>query len=237
MEKFLTLTGKYNTFSNTYSKARVYFALTGDATEYIRDLYILGKLVSNISINGSEEMKAEFCELNSKNGKLSMTIEIESDSVSIEDIARHAFDRTISLVIRYDDDKCMERVSNAFYAKINKTMARMSSALGMSSEMELKEAVDQVYGYTVPINSNMYLSDAEQLFSLLVRYAEQELPDFDISIESGTDGWIMKRLISKKCAICDNDMRSQIDGIPLCIDHMAERNATTRDKFKKKHKL
>lgn len=237
MQKTLKLVGRYNTFSNTYAKARLYFTVSEDVVSCIEDIYILSKAKSKISINGSIEMNAEVPEFTCKGGKLTMTIEIQSDQKSVVDIAKYAFDRTVNLSVSFDDDKCDERVSNAFYSKLVKTINRMASALGMATPMELKEAIDSIYGYTVPINSNMLLSDAEQLFVLLRQFAEQELPGFMIDIESGTDSFILKRLQLGKCAICDSDMTVVENGVPLCIVHIAEAKKTTWDKFKKKHKL
>lgn len=237
MEKRLKLVGTYNSFSNTYNKARVYFNLAGDASGVIEDIYNLSMRVCQMSINDSDEIRAELAEIAIKSGKVSLTLEVHTDAQSIKSIANNAFDRTVILGIRYEDEKSLERVSNSFYAKIVKTMDRMSKAMGMATVGELTEAVNQAYGNSVLIHANMYLADAQQLWDVLAKYADAALPDFDMNIGSGPDSYVTKRMQAGKCALCDKAMVSIIDGIPLCEPHKDERGATTRDKFMARHHL
>ncbi|MDP3013114.1 MAG: hypothetical protein Q8M92_02645 [Candidatus Subteraquimicrobiales bacterium] len=233
----LKLAGRYSTYTTSYNKCRMYIVLTENAYEVIKELYALTTMTSKMMINGGEQITAEIVEINVKSGKTSIVVEAEINESVIHKIASHAFDRSITLEFVYDGEKSRPRVSNAFYSKLTKTMDRMATALGMATVIELKSAVDMAYSYNVPLNANMYKDDAEQLYDILVKYAEEVLPDFEIEIGINNDAFLLKRANAKKCALCDGTQVALTHGIPLCVNHSREINSLGRDKFFAKHHL
>ena len=233
--KTIKLVGRYNSFSSVFNKARMYFTMSDDLMGYIKDLYALCLTSGQMSINQSVPCRAEIAELNIKGKKCTITFEMDIDEASLMNLAKYAFDRTVQLTISYSSEEIMERVSGSFYTLLIKTMERLTSAVGMGSIEELKVAINQAYGYGVLINQNMYRRDAEQLYEMVVAYAKEVAPEMDIAMQPAADSFIMKRINAKKCAACEKPMVEIQDGIPLCADHLAERNRTTAIKFREKY--
>lgn len=230
------LKGRYNTFSNTYNKARVYFTMSGNLESVIGDLYRMGLSKGTISINGSPESNCEIAELSIKGNKATITFLIDTNEASITNIAKYAFDRNVEVELSYDKGDAVDRVSSQYYSYLIKLMERVSSMAGMGNVEELRVAINQTYGYYVPINEYMRTVDANQLKSLVVELAKEIDPSF-VDFEPNHDSFITARVKKGKCTICEKPYTVIKDGFPLCGDHEKTLKSMGLDRFKRNHFL
>jgi hypothetical protein len=235
MKKF-KLKGRYNTFSNSYNKSRVYFTISNNLENVIVDLYRMGLAAGKISINDSEQADCEVAEINVKGDKATIVFQIEVNEASLLNIAKYAFDRNVEITLSYGEEKVVERISSQYYRYLINLMGRVSSGVGMGSTEELRVLINQTYGYAVPINENMRKVDAVQLRSLLAQYAEDNIPGF-VDYEPNPDAFVSARMNRGKCAVCDKPYTSVKDGYPLCAEHLGKLKDIGLDRFKSKYYL
>lgn len=231
--KTIKLHGRYNTFSNSFNKARVYFTMADDLSDVIAELYKISLATCKISINGSSPCHGEIAEINIMGRKSTIVFHIDVDEASLNSIAKHAFDRTVEISLTYREEEALARVSSKYYEYLINLMKRVAKASNLGSVEELKYLIDDAYSYYVPINEHMRDVDAKQLEGLIKKYAGDTLPDLDIPVYDPSDSYINLRRKNGICAICDNKSKNIRDGIPLCQDHIKEFDEKGGDKFKK----
>lgn len=235
--KTLKLKGRYNTFSNSFNKARIYFTMADELVDVIADLYQLCLATGEISINGSKPSRCEIAEMSIKGRKSTIVFYVDVDEASLNSIAKHAFDRTIEISLTYREDKPVERVSGKYYAYLINMMERVKSAVNLGSIEELRYLINETYGYPVPINEHMRDVDAKQLEGLIKTFAQETIPGLDIPTYVPENTYLEKRRSEGKCTICSKPYVGIKDGISLCQEHLSEHDRLGRDKFMAKHYL